>query len=264
MKNIIRRELKINLKTFITFLGVCLAFLLMINLMYPMLKENMVEFEKLLESFPDSFLAAFNMDDLGFGSIIEFYATEGYLYMNLLIGAYAVILGSSILLKEKSDKTSEYLLSKPISRKEIYLSKYLAGVIYVLAMNLIVYLVNVVSSGLIDTLDIVSLSLLSLATFLLTWLFYTIGFFISLFKKKPRKTLGIGLGILFGSYLVFILSLLSEKIQFLENFSIFYYLDSTPMVKENTFNIVYIIGIISLTLILLTIGLKIYEKKDIY
>jgi len=56
-------------------------------------------------------------------SIMGFYAANNIVYMMLLGSIYSIVLSSNILLKEEYGKTAEFLMSKPITRNEIFFSK---------------------------------------------------------------------------------------------------------------------------------------------
>jgi ABC-2 type transport system permease protein len=57
--------------------------------------------------------------------------SEGFIFILLIIGVYSSIIGSSIVFKEESDKTIEYLNSLPIRRSNILVDKIIVSVIYI-------------------------------------------------------------------------------------------------------------------------------------
>ena len=56
-------------------------------------------------------------------SVLGFYAVNNVIYMMVLGSIYAIVLSSNILLKEEYNKTAEYLLTRPLTRSEIFFSK---------------------------------------------------------------------------------------------------------------------------------------------
>ena len=56
-------------------------------------------------------------------SVLGFYAANNVIYMMVLGSVYSVVLSSNILLKEEFNKTSEYLMTRPVKRSEIFFSK---------------------------------------------------------------------------------------------------------------------------------------------
>ncbi|HEX7494474.1 MAG TPA: ABC transporter permease subunit, partial [Bacteroidales bacterium] len=56
-------------------------------------------------------------------SVLGFYSVNNIIYMMVLGSIFAIVLASNILLKEEYDKTAEYLLTRPLTRSEIFMSK---------------------------------------------------------------------------------------------------------------------------------------------
>ena len=56
-------------------------------------------------------------------SVLGFYAVNNVIYMMVLGSIFAIVLSSNILLKEEYNKTAEYLLTRPLTRSEIFFSK---------------------------------------------------------------------------------------------------------------------------------------------
>ena len=113
-----KRELKVNLKSFLIWLIILIGLFLVVFLIYPSIinSENIKMIDEMMEMFPTELLKAFNMDITTIDSAYGWLKTEGFVFILLIIGCYASILGSSILLKEENDKTIEYLNSLPITR----------------------------------------------------------------------------------------------------------------------------------------------------
>ena len=57
--------------------------------------------------------------------------------MMVLGSIYAIVLSSNILLKEEYNKTAEYLLTRPLTRSEIFLSKLAVLFINIFLLNLV-------------------------------------------------------------------------------------------------------------------------------
>ena len=103
----LRREFKVNFKSFIIWLIVLLAIFLLVYLMYPYIinSENVEMLNEMMEVFPKEMLVAFNMDISTMDTAFGWLKSEGFVFVLLIIGCYAGIMGSNILLKEESDKT---------------------------------------------------------------------------------------------------------------------------------------------------------------
>lgn len=109
----LKREMKVNFKSFLIWLLVLIGIFLMVFLVYPSIinSDNIKMMDEMMKMFPSQMLKAFNMDISVIDSAFGWLKTEGFIFVLLIIGCYSAILGSNILLKEESDKTIEYLNS---------------------------------------------------------------------------------------------------------------------------------------------------------
>ena len=122
-----KRELKINLKSFVIWTTILIGLFLVVFLVYPSIinSANMEMIDEMMKIFPEEMLKAFNMDLSSINSAFGWLKTEGFVFVLLITGIYSGILGSNILLKEESDKTIEYLNSVPVTRKNIVLNNHI-------------------------------------------------------------------------------------------------------------------------------------------
>ena len=123
----LKRELKINLKSFIIWTSILIGLFAIVYLVYPSVfnSDNKQMIDNMMEMLPQEMLKAFNMDLSSIETAYGWLKTEGFVFVLLISGIYSGILGSQILLKEENDKTIEYLNSLPITRSNIAFSKIL-------------------------------------------------------------------------------------------------------------------------------------------
>jgi ABC-2 type transport system permease protein len=259
----LKRELKINFKSFIIWSSVLLGILLLAFLVYPAMSSQTEQLDELLKTFPEEILKAFSMDLISIGSISGWFATEGYMMVTLIGGSYVALMGGSILLKEESDKTIEYLYSKPISRNKIILDKILTGVIYIFILNLIISIFTLVSFYLSDDLNVNLWFVMSVAPLFLHYLFFFISLFISTFFKKVKAMTGISLGLVLGTYFIHIITLMSDKVEFLKYITPHEYFSSRYLIINERLHYGYLV----LTIILITLSIFMtyyrYNKKEL-
>ncbi|MBQ6840792.1 MAG: ABC transporter permease subunit, partial [Bacilli bacterium] len=133
---ILKRELKVNFKSFLIWTGILIVLFLAVFLVYPsiMSSENVEMLNEMMKVFPEEMLKAFNMDIATMDSAFGYLKTEGMVFIALLVGIYAATLGGSILLKEEDDKTIEYLNTLPIKRRSVLLQKVVCSLIYIILL----------------------------------------------------------------------------------------------------------------------------------
>jgi ABC-2 type transport system permease protein len=205
-----------------------------------------------------------NFNDLM--SVLGFYAANNVIYMMVLGSIFSIVLSSNILLKEEYDKTAEYLLTRPVTRREIFISKLAVLSINVFMLNLVTALAGFISMELVmkGPFRISAFLILSLYTLLLNILFGAIGLFLSTLVKraKPVTTFSIGLVLIF--YFIYTLSKITESAAKIGYLSPFRYasVDATnPAYTIDLWHLAYFIGI---SLILTGLSYRLYLRKDIY
>ena len=261
----LKRELKVNLKSFIIWTLILVGLFLMVFLIYPSLiaDENITDMNEMMKMFPEDVLKAFNMDISGIDSAFGWLKTEGFVFVLLITGVYSSILGSNILLKEENDKTIEYLIGLPVTRKSIALSKIVCGIIYIVLMITILGVFNYFGLLFSGDFDKKLYLLLSITPLFSSLLIFAICLFISTFAHKTKKVFGLSLGIVFISYFLQIVSEMSDKTEFLKYVSIFTLADTRNVITENTLNPIIVLISIFLTVLFLGMSVFHYEKKEL-
>ena len=106
-----KREMNVNLKSFIIWLSILIGMFFVVFLIYPYIinSDSIKMMDEMVGIFPEEVLKAFNMDLTSIDTAFGWLKTEGFIFVLLLTGVYSSILGSNIVLKEESDKTIEYI-----------------------------------------------------------------------------------------------------------------------------------------------------------
>lgn len=260
-----KRELKINLKSFIIWTSILIGLFLVVFLIYPSIinSANMEMIDEMMKIFPEEMLKAFNMDISTIDSAFGWLKTEGFVFVLLITGVYSGILGSNILLKEESDKTIEYLNSVPVTRKNIVLNKILCGLFYIILMIVIIGIFNFIGLSLSGEFDRKSYILLSITPLFSSIVIFAICLFLSTFTHKTKKTLGISLGIVFVSYFLNVISEIGESTEFLKYISIFTLADIRNVILNVSINPILVVLAMCITVIFMILTMIRYEKKEL-
>jgi len=120
--------------------GISLLLLgLMLMWFYPSIAEQQESFEQLLEIYPPE-LSAF------FGDLSAMVTPEGFLsieyfsYMPLILGIFAVLMGSGLLVSDEENGTLDLVLAHPVSRTALFFGRLIAFVVATLAILAISWL----------------------------------------------------------------------------------------------------------------------------
>ena len=260
-----KRELKVNFKSFIIWNIILLSIFLLVYLMYPSIvsSNNIDMINELIKVFPEEVLIAFNMDISSMDSAFGWLKSEGFVFVLLIIGCYAGILGSNILLKEESDKTIEYLNSLPIKRNDIVKTKAITGLIYIFLMIIILGIFNYIGLLFSGDFNKKQYLLLSITPIFSSTVIYFLCLFLSTFTHKTKKMLGLSLAIVMISYILQTLSAMSESVEFLKYFSVFTLADIRNVILNTSINPIMIIISIVLSVLFYILTMINYNKKEL-
>lgn len=260
-----KREMKVNLKNFIVWSVILIGIFLVVYLIYPsiMNSADIKQMDEMMKMFPKEMLKAFNMDISTIDSAYGWLKSEGFVLVLLIIGCYASILGSNILLKEENDKTIEYLNTLPVKRRDIVISKILSGIIYVVFMVVVLGVFNFIGLSISGDFDKKQFILLSITPIFSSIVIFALCIFLSTFTNKTKKMFGISLGIVFISYILNTLSSISESVEFLKYLSVFTLADIRNVMIDVKVNPVMVIISIGLTLVLFILTIINYNRKEL-
>lgn len=236
---LVKHELRQGKTSFLIWTA-SIGFLLVICIfLFPEMKGQMDNVNDMFASM-GSFTAAFGMDRLNFGTLAGFYAVECGNVLGLGGAFYAALCAVGILSKEEKDKTAEFLLTHPISRKRIVTEKVIAVLIQITAMNLLIYAFAVGSIAAIgETIPWKEISLLHLAYYLLQLELAGICFGISAFLRKGSA--GVGLGIATMMYFLNLIANIAEVAEFLKYITPFGYCEGADIVSSGSLDSVRVV-----------------------
>lgn len=260
-----KREMKVNFKNFIIWAAILIGIFLVVYLVYPsiMNSADIKQMDEMMNMFPEEMLKAFNMDISTIDSAYGWLKSEGFVLVLLIIGCYSGILGANILLKEENDKTIEYLNSLPVRRKDIVVSKILSGIIYVVIMVIILGIFNFIGLSISGDFDKKQFILLSITPIFSSIVIFSLCMFISTFTNKTKKMFGISLGIVFISYILNMLSSISESVEFLKYLSVFTLADIRNVMLDVAIDPVMVIISIGLSVVFLILTIMHYNRKEL-
>ena len=261
----IKREFKINFKSFLIWTSILIAMFLIVFLIYPYIitDDTMKQMDELMKIFPPEILKAFNMDIASINTAYGWLKSEGFVYVLLIIGIYASLLGANIVLKEENDKTIEYLSSLPIKRSKILTNKIIVALIYIALMVIVIGIFNYIALVISGDFDQKQYLLLSVTPLLIAFPLFALNLFISTFMHKTKKTLAISLGIVFFFYIISILSELSDKVEFLKYFSIYTLADTRNVLSKVEINPINVNVSIIITIVFIIFSYIRYNKKEL-
>ena len=261
----LKREFKINFKNFLLWTVILVGMFLMVYAIYPFIitEETIKELDAMMNSMPPEMLKVFNMDIDSMTTAFGWVKTEGYVYVLLLMGFYSSILGGTILLKEVSDRTIEYLESLPITRNKIITNKIIVGITYILLMVIVFFIFNYIALTLSGDFNHKQFILMSIVPIFSILPLFAINLFISTFLHSTKASIGIGLGIVFIEYILSVISELSNEVEKIKYFTIYTLTDLRNVITNIEINPIMILISLLITVIFIVLSYIKYSKKEL-
>jgi ABC-2 type transport system permease protein len=199
-------------------------------------------------------------------SVLGFYSVNNIIYMMVLGSIFSIVLASNILLKEEYNKTAEYLLTRPLARRDIFLSKLAVLVLNIFLLNLVTVLAGFISMEAVknSSFSVRAFLILSLYTLLLNLLFGAIGLFMSTLIKRPKPITTFSIGLVLFFYFIHTLSKITESAAKIGYLSPFKYVNMDVVNTAYTLNIWNLVYFIGISFLLIIFSFRFYMKKDIY
>ena len=258
---LVRHELKQGRTAFLIWTAAVGGLLAVCVFLFPEMKGEMEGVSDIFSSM-GSFTAAFGMDRLNFGTLTGFYAVECGNVLGLGGAFFASLCGAGILSKEEKERTAEFLLAHPVSRRRIITEKLAAVLVQVTAMNLIIYAVSVGAIAAVgEAVPWKEINLLHLAYYLLQLELADICFGISAFMRKG--TVGTGLGIAAVMYFLNLIANIAESAEFLKYITPFGFCEGADIVANGSLDGKLVVIGMAVGLIGVTAAYVKYGGKDI-
>jgi len=202
--NVFRFEVKHLARSFAVWLF-CLVgiYMLLEKSIYPAMVEAKPQMERIFANIPSALREAIGIDIGSFFSYEGFFAFA-FTYIGILVAIMAVSLSLQVFAREKRGKCTDFLLTKPISRREAFMSKYVACFSAIVAFNVV--FVSVVAPNFIQESEELSLNgrflLYMAAPFLTQIVFLSLGICFAVFAKRVRSISGLASAFGFAAFVL--------------------------------------------------------------
>ncbi len=262
--NIILRELRASIKSMVIWCGVFTILIFMYMSEFSAYANN-EEMLAVLDGMPEAMLEAFQMNSFNLTTLTGFYGIL-FTYFILMLSIHAILKGNSIISKEERDRTVEFTLVLPIKRSKVVIGKLIAVIINCIIIDVFLYgiILFSIQSYLPEENFMEFLLLLFTSTFIMQMLFLSLGIMFGCALKQYKRSGYLGISIILISYVLSIVSGLSEKLEFLKYITPFKFFDTAVIKNEMALDWKYILISFTIIVICLTIGLITYKKRDLY
>jgi len=220
---------------------------------------------QVMANFPEEFLAFFGMSsELSFTSLMGYYGlTMSFIFIPL--GIQASLYGVSILSVEEREYTADFLLTKPISRKSIFMAKYGAAITALIIINIAIWITSIIALLLFNSgmdIDYSGTIVLCSSLIFVQLFFFNLALLISVSVKKVTSVIGYAMGLGFG---LFILSSFAKmlSIDILKYATPYTHFDPVDILVNKNYNWSYFAVNIVVIVVSFTLAYFLYQKRNI-
>lgn len=189
-----------------------------------------------LEGIDPALLAALGLTQMPDFTVITHYF--GYVLQFITLAVMVIITQRAVelLIKEETAGTIEYLCAKPVSRGEVFWQKALAHVVLFLAMTVAWVIVTVAGYLLFGGFSlgeaVKESAILFSAVFFVGLVFSAVGLLVSTWITRGKVTGGVTIAIVFGTFLLGVMSVTISGLDFLIWFSPMDWIKNTKLLNE--------------------------------
>lgn len=263
--NIFLREIKAQRKSFFIW---CIGIVAMVAggmSKYGVTKNAGQTMNELISSMPKALQAIMGTGSLDISTVNGYYGIL-FLYLIVMTTIHATMLGATIISKEERDKTAEFLLVKPISRRAVIFSKWMVSLFTIIVINMVTYVISIV---MVEYYNKTNASFdseifqLMVGMFVLQLLFLSLGMGIAAASKKPKRATGLSTAVLLLAFFLSILIDMNERLEVLTFLTPFKYFEAKDIINGSGFEALFVVLSIILIVVFTVITFFAYEKRDL-
>ncbi|MCX6098208.1 MAG: ABC transporter permease subunit [Caldiserica bacterium] len=265
--NMVLRELRANTRALVIW-SVCM-FLCVLSGMakftaYTSATATGPSINDLLKTMPTSIKALFGFASFDMATMSGYLALL-FIYVELVAAIHAALLGAGIIAKEESDKTTEYLMVKPVSRTAIVTSKLVAALLNVIVINVVtlvsfLIVVPLYSKGSNASGEVL---MMTLSMFVVQLIFLSFGAALAASMRNPRASGSIASGTVLTAYFLARITDMSDKLRFLNVITPFKYFDLGRIVAGHGLNLGIVLLSLALVAAFSVLTYVFYQKRDL-
>jgi ABC-2 type transport system permease protein len=218
-----------------------------------------------IASMPAAMRAAFGM------TIVDFerpaaYLAANFMYIALGVAVFGGLAGARVIAKEELLHTAELLYVQPSTRTAILVGKALAVATYALALPAALAVVPLAILGALveRPLEPVLIASLFVACAFLALACAGLGMLVAASLRQPRAAANATLGLVFGAFMLGVLSVLAPGLAFLRWVSPFKLLEAPHIVAAGGPAPLVLIGLLVFGVGAAAAAIRIYQRKDLH
>jgi ABC-2 type transport system permease protein len=261
---IFRHEFKMLARSVVTW-SLALALLIMAFVsLFSSFSQQAELLNEAMSKFPKELLMAFGMNGVDLSTTLGYFGIV-FLFVQICLAIQAANYGFSLVSVEEREWTADFLLAKPVTRKDILTSKLIAAISGLTITNGVVWISSITFINLFKgehayDARILVLLLLSIVVFQL--FFLSTGLVISLLVKRIRSVTPYSMALGFGMYVLSIFGdMLGENI--FELITPFKHFEPNYIIQQGAYNLPLVLLSVSVIAVSITGSYMLYTQRDV-
>jgi ABC-2 type transport system permease protein len=261
--NVFIIEMKAHRKSLIIW-GICIVLMIISGMAKYTSVYSGDSMNELVNKMPKAMQAIMGGGALNLSKASGYYGML-FLYLVLMATIHAAMLGAEIISKEERDKTFEFLMVKPISRKNIITAKLLASLANIIIFNLINFIFSIILVDSYAKGEAVNgdIAILMVGMFILQLMFFFIGTAIAAISSNPKTATALSTAILLATFMLSIIIDLNEKLVNLKYLTPFKYYEAKDLMYGGGLNPIFLSLSVVIIILLFFATYWFYEKRDL-
>jgi ABC-2 type transport system permease protein len=217
----------------------------------------------LIGQMPASIKTVFGMNGLNIATLDEYFGVC-FLFIAIMLAVHAALLGSGLLTVEPLNKTTEFLYTKPASRRRIVTAKLLSGLIHIGIVWAVTYVAAWGSITLYDTMTGFeqTLALFMAAAAVIQITFLSLGLAVAAGARLAGNASKTMSGLVFASYAIFLISQL-DGYAWSRAFSIFRHFDAVDILANGALSVTSIVVCLVISAMAIVFAYLYYPRRDL-
>ncbi|MFS0635168.1 ABC transporter permease subunit [Mesobacillus foraminis] len=262
--NMFLHELRAYRKSTLVWSISLMSLVVLFLLLFPSFSRDAEEFMQVLEGFPEELKRAVGLSIETLATLLGFFS-YAFLYIKLGGAIQAMNLGISIVSKETREKTADFLLTKPVTRSQVFFSKLFAALTSLFLTNIVFFFTVFAMSSWVNTEsnNEKTLFLICATLFFLQVIFLALGILTGIIFPGIKSVIAVSLGSVFTFFILGMISSSTED-KGLRYLTPFNYFDNQYIIKNLSYEAPFVWTGMFIVFGAIAAGMAIYQRRDVH
>lgn len=263
MMNVYRQELKMLRGSFIVWTAAALALATLYIAVYPAFAKDADSLQQVFANLPAAAKSALGAGLFDMFTFVGFFANVSFVFM-LAFAIQAMNIGISMTNREALARTTDFLLTKPLTRSRIFGQKLLASLTVLFATSGIFIMYFFAGGKIVGAEPFdhkVFFMVYGVLVGLQLW-FLSVGVVVAQLRRRVRSVISLSLGIVLALFVLGLFGSMADD-KLMRYVTPFKYIDLIKVIQHAQYETPYVVLWAAIVLLSLGVGWLLYRKRDV-